>query len=183
MAVTFRVGIHTFRTLHDPLSGELCVVSGSPRHRRARKSRHWAKSASLKSTAGSDDGDGQTAGGSAHTSAARAADREPCADLASGGGDEIMRAPIPSEKPVAKGEKAKGAVPSVRPLPRDAWEFVKEVNQETQLVGVVTGMLKPKVDPRVQQPVVRQLLEMAYGKNGLVKEDERPPKISVNVPR
>jgi hypothetical protein len=183
MARAFRVGIHTFWTLNGPLSGELCVVGGSLRHRRARKSRLRAKSSSLGSTAGSDDGGEPTAGESAHTSAAHAADRKPCADSAGGDEDGTMRAPIQGGTPKAEDEKTKGEARAARPLPRDAWEFVKEVNEERQLVTVVTGMLDVEVDPRVKQPVVKQLLEMAYPKQGRAVEQERPSKISVNVPR
>jgi hypothetical protein len=177
------VGLNTFRTLPDPLSGELCVVGGSLRHRRARKSRHWAKNASQEPTDGFDDGDGPIAGGDASSSDAAAANREPCADLAGGDGEETMRAPMQAANPTAGDAKEKGKSGSARPLPRDAWEFVNEVNQERQIAGVVVGMLEKEVDPRVKQPVVKQLLEMAYPKQGRVAEEERPPKISVNVPR
>jgi hypothetical protein len=183
MGAAFRVGISTFRTLYDPLSGELCVVGGSPRHRGARKSHHRAKSSSLKPTAGFDDGSGPTAGGSAHNSAAHAAGCEPCADSAGGKGNGTKRAPEKGvEQWVPLLEFPENELRLVEPLPLDALRFVKAVNEEVQMVGIAKGLLTTG-DIKVTQRVFEQLMEMAYGKNARIAEEEHPPKISLNVPR
>ena len=75
MTAVLRVGVCTFRTLNDPLSGELHVLSGSSRRSGAREHPNPAKQKSRAPLAGSDDGNGPTDGESAtppqHTPRAR----------------------------------------------------------------------------------------------------------------
>jgi hypothetical protein len=163
MAVVLRIGIYTFRTLNGPLSGELRVKGGSSRGRGARGLPGPAKKKEPGFCAGSDDGDGPTYGESAHTSAAHAAGPEPCADLAGISGSETKRAPKEGES--GEGEAAGPTEKKVkRGLPRDAFEFANQVNEERQLVDVAAGMLG-RSDDRVKQKVLQQLLSMAYPKS------------------
>jgi hypothetical protein len=92
MALAWRIGVCTFRTLNDPLSGELCVQGSARRSKRARGRQNPAEKKPLASCAGSDDGDGPTDGEGAHTSAAHAAGSEPCADSAETNGSVMTRA-------------------------------------------------------------------------------------------
>ncbi len=180
MSAAFRVGIHTFRTLNDPLSGNVCVVGGSPRHRGARKSHHSAKSTSRRSTAGSDDGNGPTAGGSAHTSAAHAAGCEPSADSAGGNGNVTKRAPEKGkEQWVPLLEFAEKELRPIEAFPRDALQFVIAVNDGVQMVGVAKALLTAD-DIKVKQRVFEQLMEMAYGKNSR-REDETKHRV-IDIP-
>jgi hypothetical protein len=167
MAVAWRIGVCTFRTLNDPLSGEL-RVKGSARRRGARGVQSLAKNKSLASCAGSDDGDGPTDGESAHTSAAHAAGSEPCADSAETNGCVTTRAPK-EEKP--DGEDNSRQEKESRDLPRDGFEFVREVNQEKQLVNVAKGLLD-KSDEKVVQKVLQQLLSIAYSRNTKAKTEK-----------
>jgi hypothetical protein len=170
MAIALRIGIYTFRTLYGPLSGVLHVEGGSSRGRGARGLPGRAKKKTPGSCAGSDDGDGPTYGESAHTSAAHAAGPEPCADLAGISGSETKRAPKEGEPgegdvagPVERKEK--------RELPREGFEFAKQVNEQSQLVDVVAGMLG-KSDDRVKQKVLQQVLSIAYAKNARPKAEK-----------
>jgi len=179
MGAAFRVGISTFRTLNDPLFGKLCVAGGSPRHRGARKLHHQARSSSLKSTAGSDDGSGPTAGESAHNSTAHAAGREPCADSTGGHGNGTKRAPEKGkEQWVPLLEYPEKELRPVEPLPQDALHFVKAVNEEVQMVGIVKELLT-KDDIKVKQRVFEQLMEMAYGRNARRGEKSKPTVIDI----
>ena len=179
MAAAFRVGISTFRTLNDPLFGRLCVAGGLPRHRGARKLHHQAKSSSLRSIAGSDDGGGPTAGGSAHTSTAHAADCKPCADLAGGHGNGTKRAPEKGkEQWVPLLEYPEKELRPVEPLPHDGLRFVQAVNEEVQMVGIAKGLLTAD-DIKVKQRVFEQLMEMAYGKNARGGEKSKPTVIDI----
>src|SRR5271166_4868662 len=134
MAVALRIGLCTFRTLNDPLSGELHVKSGSSRGRGARRIQNQAKGTSLRSCAGSDDGDGPTDGESAHTSAAHAPGLKSRADPAGTDGSGTKRAPKEGESKDGERDQAKKAVK--RELPRDPFEFATQVNEERQLVDV-----------------------------------------------
>ena len=82
-------------------------------------------------------------------------------------------------------KKPEGETRSPRPLPGTAWEFLAEVNQEAQFVEVVAGVLKQDKDIRVKQQLCKQLIDLAYVRKARIapEEEERPPKISVNVPR
>src|ERR1700751_795064 len=97
MAVAFRCGIRTFRTLSGPLSGEMHVSGGCSRAKGARKRGGLANSRSLEPYAGPADGSGTTAGGSGRPPDAPPAVRETSGGPADGGGNETKRAPI-SEK-------------------------------------------------------------------------------------
>jgi hypothetical protein len=56
-------------------------------------------------------------------------------------------------------------------LPRDGFEFVREVNQEKQLVNVAKGLLE-KSDEKVVQKVLQQLLSIAYSRNARPKTEK-----------
>lgn len=168
MAVAWRMGIWTFRTLNDPLSGELRVY-GSARRGGARGVQNRARKKSLASCAGSDDGNGPTGGESAHTSAAHAAGLEPRADSAGVDGSDTTRALKEGEPGGGEGSQAEKKVK--RELPRDGFEFVQQVNQERQLVDVAQGLLE-KPDEKVVQKVLQQLLSIAYTRNARPKVEK-----------
>ena len=182
MGVAFRCGIHTFRTLNDPLSGEMHVRGGFSRCRGARKRGGRAKSRSLEPVAGSDDGSGTTAGGSARTSDAPPAARETSGGSVDGGGNETKRAPDKNLQLVVRMECSDGEWQPIEALPGNGPQFVKAVNSFVQMVGVECGLLLDK-DAKVRQRAMEHLTDLAYGKNSRVVEEERPPKISWNVPR
>src|ERR1700675_55023 len=164
MGVAFRCGIHTFRTLNDPLSGEMHVRGGFSRCRGARKRWGRAKSRSLEPVAGSDDGSGTTAGGSARTSAAPPAARETSGGSADGGGTETKRAPIPGREQWAppKACPVSELIP-LKEMPGTAWAFTKAVDEGVQLVGVMQGLLKSE-DAKVRLRAFELWVEMAFGK-------------------
>ena len=168
MATVWRMGVRTFRTLNDPLSGEL-RVRGSARRGGARGGQNPAQNKALASHAGSDDGDGPMDGESAHTSAAHAAGPESCADLAESNGSVTMRAP--NEGMPGGGEGSPKEKKENRDLPRDGFEFVREVNLEKQLVNVAIGLLEKK-DEKVVQKVFQQLLSIAYSRNAKAKTEK-----------
>jgi len=167
--VVLRCGIGTFRTLNDPLSGEVHVSGGYSRARGARKRKGRARARSLEPAAGSDDGSGTTAGGSARTSAAPPADRETSGGPADGGGNETTRAPI-SEKE------------QLKEMPGTAWAFTKAVDAGVQAVGVMQALLKSE-DEKVQLRAFELWVELAYGKHAGGKEEERGADIGWSIPR
>src|ERR1700756_2634025 len=112
MAVAFRCGIRTFRTLSGPLSGEMHVSGGCSRAKGARQRGGPANSRSLEPCAGPDDGSGTTAGGSARTSDAPPAVRETSGGSADGGGNETKRAPVSKKE-------------QLKEMPGTAWAFTK----------------------------------------------------------
>ena len=181
MAVTFRCGIRTFRTLNGPLSGEVHVRGGYSRAKGARKRKGRAKSRSLEPCAGPDDGSGTTAGGSARTSDAPPAARETSGGSADGGGKETKRAPNDNLQLVKRLECAEADLRPIEALPENGVQFVKALNARVQMVAVGCALLLDE-DARVRQQVFEQLVELAYGKNSRVVEEERPRKISWNVP-
>src|ERR1700688_2975830 len=124
MGVAFRCGIHTFRTLNGPLSGELHVMGGFSRCRGARKRGGRAKSRSLEPVAGSDDGSGTTAGGSARTSDAPPAVRETSGGSADGGGNETKRAPKKDEQVAPRIACAEGDLHPIEALRESGLHFV-----------------------------------------------------------
>jgi len=181
MAVVFRCGIRTFRTLNGPLSGKMHVRGGYSRGMGARKRGGRAKSRSLEPDAGSDDGSGIAAGGSARTSAAPPAARETSGGSADGGGSETKRAPKRNEQVVPRVECEERDLQPIEPLPGGKLEFVKAINDGVQMVAVGRALLLDG-DVKVRQRVFEQLVDLAYGKNSRVVEEERPRKSSWNVP-
>jgi hypothetical protein len=165
MAVPLTIGIHTFRTLNDPLFGNLRVKSGSSRGRGARRIQNRANGPSLGSCTGSDDGDGPTDGGSAHTSAAHAAGSPQCADSDRTDRPETGRAPISGNAEVPR--------PVDPPLfPSNGFDFVKEVNAKKQLVEVVTSLLEVP-EPKVKLQLTQQLLRIAYARDSRPAPEKR----------
>jgi hypothetical protein len=169
LAVVLRCGIRTFRTLNDPLSGKVHVRGGSSRRKGARKRDGRAKSRSLEPGAGSDDGSGTTAGGSARTSAAPPAARETSGGPADGGGNETKRAPIREKE-------------QLKEMPGTAWAFTKAVDEGVQAVGVMQALLKSK-DEKVQLRAFELWVELAFGKHAGGKEEESGADIGWSLPR
>ena len=169
MAVALRCGIGTFRTLNDPLSGEMYVRGGYSHAKGARKRGVRANSRSQELTAGSDDGSGTSAGGSARTSAAPPAARETSGGSADGGGNETGRAPT-SEKE------------QLKEMPETAWAFTKAVDAGVQVVGVMQALLKSE-DEKVQLRAFEMWVEMAFGKHAGGKEEKLGADIGWSLPR
>ncbi len=182
MRVAFRCRIGTFRTLNDPLSGELHVRGGSSWRKGARKRRGRAKSRSPEPGAGPDDGSGKIAGGNARTSDAAPASRETGEGSANGGGNETKRAPNKDEQVAQKVECAEKHLQPIEALPGGKLGFVKAINDGVQMVAVGRALLMDD-DSRVRQRVFEQLVDLAYGKNSRAVEEEQPRKISWNLPR
>lgn len=182
MAVPFRCGIRTFRTLNGQLSGEVHVRGGYSRAKGARKRAGRAKSRSLEPGAGSDDGSGTTAGGSARTSDAPPAARETSGGSADGGGNETKRAPEKNLQLVVRLEYSDGEWQPIEPLPETRMQFVKAINALVRIVGVGRALLMDK-DVKVRQRAYEHTVDLLFGKNSRVAEEERPRKISWNLPR
>lgn len=181
MAVAFRCGIRTFRTLNGPLSGEVHVRGGYSRAKGARKRKGRANSRSLEPIAGSDDGSGTTAGGSARTSDAPPAVRETSGGSADGGGNETKRAPEKNTHLVVRLEYSDGEWQPVEPLPETRLQFVKALNALVRIVGVGGALLLDK-DVKVRQRAYEHTVDLLLGKNSRAVEEERPRKSSWNVP-
>jgi hypothetical protein len=182
MGAVLRCGIRTFRTLNGPLSGKAHVRGGYSRGMGARKRDGRAKTRSLEPGAGSDDGSGTTAGGSARTSDAPPAARETSGGSADGGGNETKRAPNNNLQMVLRRKCAEADLQPIEALPENGVQFVKAVDARVQMVAVGCALLLDE-DAKVRQRVFEQLVELAYGKNSRVVEEELPRKISWNVPR
>ncbi len=164
MPRVFRIGINTFRTLNGPLSGELHVKSGSSHRRGARSGRKPAKGASPMSCAGSDDGDGPPPGGSANTSAAHATAPNSCADSASTPSPAAKRALKEGEQWAGRLEYPEAELQPARPLAKDGYDFVKEINLEVQVAAVAKRHLMAE-DEKVSLKILQQLLTLAFGRN------------------
>jgi hypothetical protein len=82
---------------------------------------------------------------------------------------------------VVRMECVDGVWQPIEALPDNGPQFVKAVNAGVQMVAVGRALLLDK-DVKVRQRVFEQLIEIAYGKNSRVAEEERPRKISWNVP-
>jgi hypothetical protein len=175
-----RVSLHTFRTFNHPLSGELYVTGGSSRRRGARQGRNPAKETTSMSCAGSDDGDGPTAGGSAHTSAAHATGPDSSADIASTDGAPVKRAPKEGEQWVRRIEYPETELMPARSLAKDGYDFVKEVNMEVQLAAITKERLT-SLDEKVSLKILQQLLTIAFGRGSRSRAD-RPRRYIDNLP-
>jgi hypothetical protein len=169
MVAVLRCGIGTFRMLNDPLSGEMHVRGGYSRAKGARKRGGRAKTRSLEPVAGSDDGSGTPAGGSARTSAAPPAARETSGGSADGGGNETKRAPTQKKK-------------KLKEMPGTAWAFTKAVDAGVQTVGVMQALLK-SADEKVRLRAFELWVELAFGKHAGGKEEEREADIGWSLPR
>ena len=182
MAAVLRCGIRTFRTLNGPLSGEVHVSGGFSRAKGARKRGSRANSRSLEPCAGPHDGSGKTAGGSAHTSDAPPAARATSGGSADGGGKETKRAPDKNLQLVMRLEYSDGEWQPVEPVPETRLKFVEAVNALVRIVGVGSSLLVDK-DVKVRQRAYEHTVDLLFGKNSRVVEEERPRKISWEVPR
>jgi hypothetical protein len=69
-------------------------------------------------------------------------------------------------------------------LPRDQFEFARQVNDRKKLVYVVAELMgRGQKDVQVKQKVLEQVLEMAYKKPAAKKEKkEGPDKLTWNLP-
>ena len=173
----------------DTFSGEMRVVPGSRARRGVRRQKHLASCNSREGLAGSDAGSGLTAGGSARSSAARAADHKTDADLAE---PKVKKGRgTPDEKPkneIKAKEKGRGGtekgdgggdgpIPSLWdekaqldggvPLPEDGVGFVDAVNVNIDLIRLAELLLRG-TDERSSKSLLEKLLEMRYGKNARV---------------
>jgi hypothetical protein len=107
----------------------------------------------------------------------------PDGDSANGGGDEPKRAPVPGkEQYVMPLEVHERELQPLKEMPGTQWAFVKAIDEGVQMVAVGKALLADP-DSRVRQRVFEQLVELAYGKNARVTEEERPGKSTWNLPR
>ena len=70
-------------------------------------------------------------------------------------------------------------------LPKNAQEFVGQVNERRKLVRVVAELLgKGQKDVQVKQKVLQQILEMAFTKETAAGKQKRegPEKLTWNLP-
>lgn len=183
MSVPLVVGICTFRMLNGPLSGTIYVKSGLPRRRGARKRYRQAETESRTSLAGPSDGSGTSDGGSANTSNARSAGRTTCAGPADGSGDGSKRAPISGGGgPGSEGQAPVNGLQPMKEMPGTPWALMKAVNEGEQIVPVIQELLRSK-DEKVRLRMVELLMDAGYEEGSRPVVEERPQKISWNVPR
>jgi hypothetical protein len=83
---------------------------------------------------------------------------------------------------VVRLEYSDGEWQPVEPLPETRLQFVKAMNALVRIVGVGGALLLDK-DVKVRQRAYEHTVDLLYGKNSRVVEEERPRKISWNVPR
>jgi hypothetical protein len=83
---------------------------------------------------------------------------------------------------VPKLECSEAEIQPVEALPDGGVQFVKAINARVQLVGVGAALMMDE-DVKVRQRVFEQLVEIVYGKHARMLEEERPRKMSWNVPR
>jgi len=161
----------------DTFSGSVRVQGGSRTRRGVRRQNRPASCNSLTELAGSDAGRGSTAGGSAPTSAAHAADHKTDADPAK---TKVKKARCTPDKKKASKSKPKesggggGPVESLWneratldggvPLPEDGIGFVDAVNVNIDLIRL-TELLLRGTDEKSSKSLLERLLEMKYGKN------------------
>ncbi|MGA2299286.1 MAG: hypothetical protein ABSG77_01175 [Candidatus Acidiferrum sp.] len=184
MAQPQTITIRAFRGM-DTFSGEMRVIGGSRARRGVRRQNHRASCNSLRELAGSDAGRGLTAGGSAHTSAAHAADHKTGADSAKTKVEKRRRTPDKKEKSSTKKGNGGGDGPVESlwderaqldggvPLPEDGVGFVDAVNVNIDLIRL-TELLLRGTEERSSKSLLERLLEMRYGKN--VRGSENPAK-------
>jgi len=162
----------------DTFSGSVRVEGGSRTRRGVRRQNRRASCNLLTELAGSDAGRGLTAGGSAHTSAAHAADHKTDADPAKTKAKEARRTPDKKKKRKSKAKTenvgGNGPVDSLWderaeldggvPLPEDGVGFVDAVNVNIDLIRL-TEILLRGTDEKSSKSLLERLLEMRYGKN------------------
>jgi len=164
----------------DTFSGEMRVIGGSRARRGVRRQNHRASCNLPTELAGSDAGGGFTAGGSAHTSAAHAADHKTDADSAKTKVKKARRTPDKKKKRKSKSKTKMGTgggagpVESLWderaeldggvPLPEDGVGFVDAVNVNIDLIRL-TELLLRGTDEKSSKSLLERLLELRYGKN------------------
>jgi len=176
VAHALRVYGGTFRTLLDPLCGEIHLQGGVPRRKRARGVDRRVKTASRPSLAGPSDGSGFAEGGSATTSDARSSGRTTYAGPADGQADEPKRAPIPDDGGPVEPGNAEATEPvktpvAMKELPGTLWGLVKAVNEEEQIIPVMGGLLRSP-DERTRSRMVEFVVKIGYSDTA-AREPER----------
>ncbi len=185
------ITMRAFRRTHT-FSGTLRVQGGSRTRRGVRLQNRQASCNSLTELAGSDAGRGLTAGGSAPTSAAHAADHKTDADPAK---TKVKKARCTPDKKKASKSKPKesgggdGPVESLWneratldggvPLPEDGVGFVDAVNVNIDLIRL-TELLLRGTDEKSSKSLLERLLEMRYGKNA--RHAEETPQAAIAIP-
>ncbi|MGB2677669.1 MAG: hypothetical protein WAN12_11365 [Candidatus Acidiferrum sp.] len=171
----------------DTFSGAMRVIGGSRARRGVRRQNHRASCNSLRELAGSDAGRGLTAGGSAHTSAAHAADHKTDADPAKAKVKKPKRTPdkkkrrksstklgtVGGDGPVESLWDERAELDGGVPLPEDGVGFVDAVNVNIDLIRL-TELLLRGTDEKSSKSLLERLLEMRYGKNA--RGSENPAK-------
>lgn len=167
----------------DTFSGTVRVEGGSRTRRGVRRQSRRASCNLLTELAGSDAGRGLTAGGSAHTSAAHAADHKTDADPAKTKVKQAKR--TPDKKKASKSNRKKGGggdgpVESLWneratldggvPHPEEGIGFVEAVNVNIDLIRL-TELLLRGTDEKSSKSLLERLLEMRYGKNARGSEN------------
>ncbi len=184
------ITMRAFRGM-DTFSGEMRVIGGSRARRGVRRQNHRASCNSLRVLAGSDAGRGSTAGGSAHTSAAHAADHRPAADSAKTKVKKRRRTPDKKVKSSTKKGSGGGDAPVKSlwderaeldggvPLPEDGVGFVDAVNVNIDLIRL-TELLLRGTDEKSSKSLLERLLEMRYGKNA--RREEETTHTVIDIP-
>ena len=171
----------------DTFSGSVRVQGGSRTRRGVRRKNRPASCNSLMELAGSDAGRGSTAGGSAPTSAAHAADHKTGADSAKKKVKKHKRTPDKKKKkrsrtkvgtgggagPVESLWDERAELDGGVPLPEDGIGFVDAVNVNIDLIRL-TELLLRGTDEKSSKSLLERLLEMRYGKNA--RGSENPAK-------
>ncbi len=182
MACVRTVTMRAFRGM-DTFSGEMRVIGGSRARRGVRRQNHRASCNLPTELAGSDAGRGLTAGGSAHTSAAHAADHKTDADSAKTKVKKGKRTPDKKKKRKSSTKMGTGGgdrlVESLWderaeldggvPLPEDGVGYVDAVNVNIDLIRL-TELLLRGTDEKSSKSLLERLLEMRYGKNARAVE-------------
>jgi len=173
-------------------SGNVRVEGGSRTRRGVRRQNRPASCKSPTEPAGSDAARGLTAGGSAPTSAARAADHKKNADSA--GTKAKKHRGTPDKKKASKRKQTKsgggdGPIESLWneratldggvPLPEDGIGFVDAVNVNIDLIRLTELLLRGR-DEKSSKSLLERLLEMRYGKNA--RYAEGTPQVVLDIP-
>ncbi len=190
MGLAQTITMTAFRRM-GTFSGEVRVIGGSRTRRGVRRQNHRASCNSLGDLAGSDAGSGLTAGGSAHTTAAHAADHRPAADSAKTKVKKRRRTPDKKEKSSTKKGSGGGDAPVKSlwderaeldggvPLPEDGVGFVDAVNVNIDLIRL-TELLLRGTDEKSSKSLLERLLEMRYGKNA--RREEETTHTVIDIP-
>jgi hypothetical protein len=173
-------------------SGNVRVEGGSRTRRGVRRQNRPASCKSPTEPAGSDAARGLTAGGSAPTSAARAADHKTDAGPAEKKAKKARGTPDKKKqsKPKhAKGGGGDGPIESLWneratldggvPLPEDGIGFVDAVNANIDLRRLTEILLRGR-DEKSSKSLLELLLEMRYGKDA--RHAEETPQAVLDIP-